>query len=86
MESLEKANDELFTRVEENYRSMQDYKKSFHYKLKDMNEIIEKKEHEIVNTKLHYEKILNDLSLNFEDENKKLVNNYEEKIKRYKIN
>ncbi len=62
---------------------MQDYKKSFHYKLQDLNDIIEKKEQEIVNTKLHYEKILADLTKNFEDENRKLIDNYEDSIKRY---
>jgi len=83
IEELEKANDDLFNRVEENYKATQEYKKSFHYKLQDLNDIIQKKDQEITNTKLHYEKILSELTNNFEEENKKIVNSYEENIKRY---
>lgn len=82
IENLEKANDDLFTRVEENYKAMQDYKKSFHYKLKDLNEIIENKEQENINTKVHYEKIVAEMAKEFEEENKKIMDNYEDRIKR----
>jgi hypothetical protein len=80
IDQLLEANQKLSIKVDENLMLINDMKQNYLEKVNTLQNALEKKDLEIVQTKQSYEGRLDELSRSFDDEKTRMISSYEESL------
>ena len=75
--------DNLNAKVDENLKIIQDLRQNYSVKINELQNLVNKKDLEIIEIKNFYEAKVNASNLQFDDEKSKIINSYEDNLNKY---